>query len=198
MGQTADQLRQDIEHKRDDAAAKIDAIETQFEDTARRVQDTAKRVKENVDLRQQIQERPLVALGAALVGGFVLGGILGGEQKGGQPSQHAGEQHGGGARPRGVASGIKEAAKRSGLEDTVSSVTAAVMGMATDKIKSTVDQTFPGFGQKMQAAQQAGGGLGQRQEAALQVGSSGGQTDAPGRTATYHSPSGASSVGAHG
>ena len=64
------------------------------------------------------------------------------------------------------------------------------MGLATDKLRATVDRSFPGFADKMQAAQQAGGDLGRRQEAALQAGSSAGQRGAPARTTPPHPPRG--------
>ncbi|MDP9363699.1 MAG: hypothetical protein M3Q10_05645, partial [Chloroflexota bacterium] len=96
MGQTADQLRQEIEQKRGDAASKIDQIESRVQDTVGTVQelpqmaketvsDTVDQVKtsvqnsvQNIDLSGQIQQRPLAALGAALAGGFLLGGVMGG------------------------------------------------------------------------------------------------------------------------
>jgi len=163
MGQTADQLRQEIDQKRDDAGQKIDAIETRVQDTVQQAKETAQEtvddtvakaketvdetvqmVKENVDLAKQIEERPLAALGAALAGGFLLGKVMGGGQghqpSGGQPS---------GAPQGGNTGGIRDAVKRSGLDDTLSTAMTALMGMLTEKARSAVDESFPAFAEKL-------------------------------------------------
>jgi len=88
VGQTADQLREEIAAKREDAAAKIDRIEAkvqQIPQIARETVDASvwqarasvgeqvNQMAQKFDLRQQVQERPLFALGAALAGGWLLG-----------------------------------------------------------------------------------------------------------------------------
>ncbi|HEU5433155.1 MAG TPA: hypothetical protein VFU81_15925 [Thermomicrobiales bacterium] len=88
MGQTADQLREEIAAKREDAAAKIDRIEAkvqQIPQIARETVDASmlqarasvgeqvNQMAQKFDLRQQVNERPLLALGAALAGGWLLG-----------------------------------------------------------------------------------------------------------------------------
>lgn len=132
MGQTADQIRQAIAGKRDDAAAKIDEIEARVQDlpnlakeTVRgtvdaslqqaraSVEETVGQMKQQMDLRAQIEQRPLAALGIAFAGGYLLGKLIGdggaedgaggrdryrtdwsqAHSMGGQ--QHAGEQGGG-------------------------------------------------------------------------------------------------------
>jgi ElaB/YqjD/DUF883 family membrane-anchored ribosome-binding protein len=171
MGQTADQLRQEIDQKRDAAGEKIDQIESRVQDTAQAakdtVTDTIEQVKQSVDIRQQIEERPLVALGAALVGGFVLGGLVGGD-KGDQ--QHAGQYAGG--SPGGSRSGLRNAAKESGLEETLSSMMTALTGMFGERIRSAVDESFPGFAEKMKGSGgQQSSGLDDRRLTAGQPGS---------------------------
>ena len=170
MGQTADQLRQEIEQKREDAASKIDQIESRVTDTTQMVRDTVqdlpqmaketvsgtveqvKQNVQNVDLRQQIQERPLVALGAALAGGFLLGGIMGGGE-GGQ--QHRGGQYAGMSQG-GTASGLRGAVKSSGLDETINGLAGAVMGMLTERVRSTVEQNFPQIAERMPQPQSSG------------------------------------------
>lgn len=163
MGQTADQLRQEIDQKREDAGQKIGAIEAKVEGTVQQVKETVKetvddtvekakgtvdetvqKVKESVDLLKQVEERPLAALGAALAGGFLLGRIVGGGQGDQQPSGHAA-----GARQSASGGGIRDAVKRSGLDDTFSTAMAAVMGMLTEKVRSAVDESFPAFAEKL-------------------------------------------------
>jgi hypothetical protein len=123
MGETPDQLRQEVDRKREDAGQKVDALEQRMTETVQRVRDgvtetteqvratvqdsvegvqqavgqtaqqvteqvkattqqVTEQVKENFNLRRQIEERPLVMLGAALLGGFVIGSVTGGDDDG--------------------------------------------------------------------------------------------------------------------
>lgn len=184
MGQSADQIRQEIDQKRADASSKIDQLQQQVQGTTEQVRDqvqesveqvveqvkgtvddTIQTVKNSVDFRQQIEERPLVALGVAILGGFLLGGMSGGGSNGGS-SGHAPQQgygssneyrstssHGSGS------STVRTALQKSGLEDTISNAAAALMGSVTDQLKSTLDRNFPGFADKMQTAQNKPGSL---------------------------------------
>lgn len=173
MGQSSDQIRQEIDQKRTDAATKIDTLKDQVqgnadqmrgqvEDTVDQVregvqgtvEDTIETVKQNIDLKKQMEERPLVALGTALLGGFVLGGLMG--SGGGQQSQS------GGASSGGASSGVRNAVKQSGLEDTISNAAAALMGNVTEQVKQTLDSNFPGFADKMSSAQQQPGTLSEK------------------------------------
>ncbi len=149
----------------------------QAQDTAKQVrgeaqgmvEDAVHTVQENLHLQQQVQERPLLAAGAALVGGFLLGGMMGGGGGGQQhqqqhPSgahttgggQQAGGQTGGGQQSGGMAGTVRNAAKKSGLEDTIENAVAALLGSVTEQLKGTMDQRFPGYSEKMQTAQQQG------------------------------------------
>ena len=103
MGQTADQLREEIAAKRDDAAAKIDQIEARVQDLPNLAKETVRgtvdasiqqakdtvdqsltqarevvvdkvgTMKQQADLTTKIDERPLAALGIAFAGGYLLG-----------------------------------------------------------------------------------------------------------------------------
>jgi len=177
MGQSTDQIRQEIDQKRDDAAGKIDRLESQVMDSADQlksgVQDTAEQVREqvtgtvedtietvkqqvqNVDFRQQIEERPLVALGLALIGGFVVGGMMSGGG-GGQAPSSAGQQgssHSGSS----MGSGIRSIAQQTGIEDTISNAASALIGSVTDQLKDTLDGIFPGFASKMETTRETPG-----------------------------------------
>lgn len=187
MGKSSDQLRQEIDQQRDDAGAKIDRlqqqVEGQIEDTRDQVVDTAEQVREeakaavtdtvdsvkqsieNLDIERHVQERPLVSVGAALLGGFLLGAVLGGDDDhhrrsggyGAAGSMSGGQSHdhGGPDLPdmSGMMHGIRSAAKKSGLEDTVSNAAAAIMGSVTEQIKGVLDQSFPGFSEKLDTAE---------------------------------------------
>jgi len=135
------------------------------------VDDTVESMKQSFDLKKQVEERPLVSLGVALVGGFLLGGMTGGgggsHQQGGyqyggqheggyqsgEARQYSSHQQSGGAR----ASGIRSAVQKTGIEDTISNAAAALLGSVTDQLKSTLDQNFPGFADKMTTAQDSSG-----------------------------------------
>jgi ElaB/YqjD/DUF883 family membrane-anchored ribosome-binding protein len=202
MDQSTDQIRQEIDANRQGAAEKIDQLQTQVQDSAQQVrenvqgsvEDTVQTVKgavddtvlsvkegvENFDLRQQIEARPLVSLGAAFIGGFVLGGILGGDDhrqggqqyngspqySGGQHQQHADGRDGGSGS---LATSVRSAIQKTGLDDTLSNATAALIASVTDQVKETIDRNFPGFTDKMQTAQQAPGGIAEKSREAQSV-----------------------------
>ena len=182
MGKSSDQLREEIDRQRDDAGAKIDnlqqQVESQIEGTREQVVDTAEQVRdeatamvtdsvdamkqniENLDIERHVQERPLASVGAALLGGFILGAVLGGNddhhrQSGGYSAagSMSGNQGHSGADMGGMMHGIRSAAQKSGLEDTVSNAAAAMMGSVTEQIKGMLDQSFPGFSDKLDTAQ---------------------------------------------
>lgn len=199
MGQTADQLRQEIEAKREDAASKIDQIEARVTDTAQMARDTVtgtvdqvkgtvtdtvdqvKQSVQNIDVRKLAEERPLAALGAALAGGFVLGGLLrgGGGGQGGHPNQYPGLQTG----------GLRGVAKSSGLDDTIAALSGTLMGMLAERVRSTVEQNFPEFHQRMQqhTEQQATRG-GQGQSGWFATPPAAGPSGAGGQTAGGSAP----------
>jgi ElaB/YqjD/DUF883 family membrane-anchored ribosome-binding protein len=196
MGKSSDELRQEIDMHRADAERKINDLQGQIQGTAddlksqaqgtvedlrHQVQDTAtdvreqvqgtmedtiQTVKENVDFEQFVQERPLVSLGAALIGGFVLGGILDGSSGGGGGSSHASPASGSGAYSgssstshSGLSDSIRNMYKSSGLEDTVNNAAAAMMGSVTEQLKQTMDRNMPGFSDKMDSAKRTEGSV---------------------------------------
>lgn len=167
MGQSSDQLRQEIEQHRSDASQKIDDLEARVQDTATQareqakgmVEDTIQTAKESFDFQKQVEERPLVALGVAFVGGMMLGGITGGG------NQQSSSGQGGSQQGQGGGGTLRQAAQRSGLDDTISNAVAALLGSVTDQFKSTLDQNFPGFSSKMDTAQDTRGGLADKAKA---------------------------------
>jgi len=176
MGQSSDQIREEIDARRGDAADKIDRLQDQVQATADdlrhqarntmedareqvsdTVEDTIETVKENLDFRDQVEQRPLVSLGVALIGGFVLGGMLGGSDS---RSHHGpgpgGQDHRSGG---GLGHTIEHAFKSSGLEETFSNAAAAMMGSLTDQVTRTIDRNMPGFSQKMEQAKHTSGSV---------------------------------------
>ena len=137
MGTTADQLRQEIDQKRDDASRKINEIESRLESTTENVrdevrqtaQDVTDQVKETLDVKSQIQERPLVAIGVGLVGGFLLGG-MGGDGGGRSFGRH------GSSMQAGIMKSVRDTAQETGLNDTLAAAASALMGTATAQAKT--------------------------------------------------------------
>lgn len=174
MGQSSDELREEINQRRNDAADKIDQLQDQFQSTTDdlrhqaeetvdqvkgqvrdTVDDTIETVKEHLDLREQVEERPLVSLGVALIGGFVLGGMLGGGGGGDRhrPNYGSEQDHAGG----GLGHTMRHAFKSSGLEETFSNAAAAMMGSVTDEVTRVIDRNIPGFSRKMEQARHTSG-----------------------------------------
>jgi len=176
MGQTADELRQEIESKRDDASQKIDQLEqlvtgaadqvrSQVDQTKEQVkaqvEQTKEQVKQVFDWRHQVEEKPLVALGAAFIGGIVLAGMTGGNGNGGghhvshpqsDGSLHStnyGQQAAAGAGLMGV---VRAAATRAGLDSTITNMADSLMGTLSERVKTIADDAFPGLADKLQQA----------------------------------------------
>lgn len=176
MGQSADEIREEIGRNRADATQKIDQLERQVQGNAEhmrhQVEDTADHLRgqvkgtvddtiesvKNFDWQQQIQERPLVSLGAAFVGGIVLGSMADGAS-GGQQHQQSQFSQGSSGQGGSMGRSIRSAAQRSGLEESLSNAGAALVGSVTDQLKSRVDQNFPGFSEKMDTAHSQRGDL---------------------------------------
>jgi hypothetical protein len=172
MGDAADQLRQEIDAKRQDATDKIEQLEQKVTGMADQVQGQVEQVRDQVmqtfDWRKQVDERPLVALGAAFIGGVVLSSVLSGDD----------DRHGSGSAPRysgntvqygmrgsggasagagmGIMASVRNAAKSTGFEDTLNNMTTSLMSTLTERIKEVADQTFPGMGEKLQNAAKQG------------------------------------------
>lgn len=193
MGKSSDELRDEIDAQRSEAGAKIDnlqhQVQDQVEDTRQQVTDTAAQVREEAqgmvtdtvdsvkqtvedfDLERSVQERPLVAVGAAMLGGFLLGAMLGGDDNSRRYSDsnaNAATTSGTGHSSGGMGHSIRNAAQKSGLEDTISNAGAALMGSVTEQLKGMLDSNFPGFSDKLDNAQQQSGSFKEKASAAQQ------------------------------
>lgn len=184
-----DQQRDDagakIDHLQAQVEGQIEHTREQVTDTAEQVRDEAtamvtdtvdsvKQSIDDLDIERYVQERPLASVGAALLGGFLLGAVLGGDdhrhrQQGGyraETGMSGGQRHDdGGPDLSGMMHGIRSAAKKSGLEDTVSNAAAAMMGSVTEQIKGMLDQSFPGFSEKLDTAQHKQGSFSDKSRA---------------------------------
>lgn len=174
MGEAADQLRQEIDAKRQDATDKIEQLEQKVTGAADHVQHQVEHVREQVketfDWRKQVEERPLVALGVAFVGGAVLGGVMGGDDghRGSDAPRYSSNtvqyaqrgSSGDGAATAGVGLGLmaslRGAAKSAGLDETINNLTTSFMTTLTERIREVADQAVPGMGEKLENAAKQG------------------------------------------
>jgi hypothetical protein len=156
MGETADQLRQQVDQKRDDASQKIEQIEQQVMQGAQQVQDkvseTAQQVKAKLDWRQQVEQHPLLAVGAALAGGMALGGLTGKGDEREYRAPGSAEYRPSTAQQGGVRHSIRNAARESGLEDSIQKFASAAFGMLGERMREMTDRTFPGMLDKVQSS----------------------------------------------
>jgi len=155
MGETADQLRQQVDQKRDDASQKIDQIEQQVMGKAHeiehKVSDTAQQMKAKMDWRHQVEERPLLAVGAALISGMLIGGITGKDDGKGSASG-ATSMHGTEHQRGGVTNAVRNAARESGLEDSIQNFANAAFGQLGSRMRDMTERTFPGMLDRVQGA----------------------------------------------
>lgn len=214
MGETTGELRQEIDATRGDAAQKIDEIERRITDTADQMKQqvtglpdqvkeqasaVAEQVKEQFDWRRQVEERPLVAAGAAFLGGVMLASLLSGDdddqQQGDRGYRDASyRSSGGGASylyspPQRQSSGglmrtLRGMARDSGLETTISSMAGSLMANATDQIKQIAEQNFPGMAEKLES-QGRGGEQRDRQQWDSGSSSRGAMTGSPSAPGNY-------------
>jgi ElaB/YqjD/DUF883 family membrane-anchored ribosome-binding protein len=185
MGETADELRQEIDAKRSDATRKIEEIEQRVTGAADEVKEqvtglpdqmkdqvasVTEQVKEKFDWRKQVDERPLASVGIAFLGGALLGGMLGGDDDEPKRERSRDRRYGeapitparGGYAYRyssgtsresgsgGMKSMIRNAAKSSGIDTTLSAMTGTLMASASDQLKHIAEQNFPGFMEKLE------------------------------------------------
>jgi hypothetical protein len=148
MGETTGELRQAVDSKREDAAQKIEMIE-------QKVGETTQQVKDTFDWRRQVEEKPLVALGAAFIGGIVLGGVMGGDENGQQqrPTQYWQSSKKG----RGLTGSIRNAAKSSGLEDSINEMASGFFGSLSSRVKEMASDTFSSSADQSRPSHSTGG-----------------------------------------
>lgn len=166
MGKSASEIGQELEQTRSDAAEKIEKIEQQ-------VTQSAESVKESLDWRHQVEQRPLMALGTAFLGGLMLGELTNGDQhaaprysyNGNGASRSAYESRENSSQG-GMTDAVRHAARASGADDAISSAAAALLSTAGQRIKDIIDETYPGFLERYERSKTAGGGITDRVRAA--------------------------------
>jgi len=110
-----------------------------------KVADTAQQVKEQFDWRKQVNDRPLVAVGAAMIGGMLLGKMTGSGGGGGHhapdvPHNGAGMMAGGGM----IAGALQNAMQKSGLSDQLETTMHDLFSTVTSRMKE-MTKDMPGM-----------------------------------------------------
>jgi hypothetical protein len=160
MGTTADDLREQVDANRSSAEDKINKIEQQVTEQAQAIQekvsgagemiqekvtDTAQQVKEQFNWRKQVDDRPLVAVGAAMIGGMLLGKMMGGD--GGNSHRHAPDApHSGAGMMAGggmIAGALQNAFQKSGLSDQLETTMHDLFSTVTSRMKD-MTKDLPG------------------------------------------------------
>jgi len=138
MGTTTDELRQQVDADRSSAEEKINKIQEQVLDSTQMIQEkateTVQQVKEQFDWRRQVNDRPLMAAGAAMIGGMMLGKMTsGGDHR--SSGSTSGVSSGSSGSSSGIITGsLRSAFQRSGL---------------TEQIESTMDGFFSNVASRM-------------------------------------------------
>jgi len=166
VGKSASQIDQELEQTLSDATEKIEKIEQQ-------VTQSAESVKESLDWRHQVEQRPLMALGTAFLGGLMLGEMTNGDQhkaprysyngNGASGSAYGTKEH---SSQGGMTGAVRHAAQASGADDAISSAAAALLSTVGQRIKDVIDETYPGFLERYERSKTASGGVSERIKAA--------------------------------
>jgi len=156
MGTTADDLRQQVDANRSSAEEKLNMLEQQVTDSAQMIQDkvtgsasmiqekvadTAQQIKQSFDWRKQVDDRPLVAVGVAMVGGMLLGKMTSGGSGGGHHAPDIGRGAAGGGM---IAMAMQNAMQKSGLADTMETTMHDLFSTASTRLKDLA-KDMPGM-----------------------------------------------------
>jgi hypothetical protein len=160
MAQSTEEIRRELDAKRDALTRDVERLET--------------KVRSTFDLSHQIEERPLLSVGLAMLGGFIIGrmggggpaeaerppatysqghftsgmGVYTGPAWSGQSHQFQPEASGPGFVDH-VKAGVQESFRRGtqggSLESVVTNISAALTALLVDKAKEMLDDNLPGF-----------------------------------------------------
>jgi hypothetical protein len=153
VGQTADQIKDEIEHQREQLGSNLQQLES--------------KVKDTVDWRSQFEQRPMAGIGLAFGAGFLLSIMMpSGDDKSNsrssdyrydmanyrvqddsyrsqasyQPSQAVGFQSSGQSYQQ-----KPKSPEMNEISETVENIRGAVMGLAATRLRSFLAEAVPGF-----------------------------------------------------
>lgn len=130
MGQTTDQIEDQIQSKREDLKSNLDELQT--------------RVKTATDWRHYFAEHTGTMIAAAFGGGVLLAAMLGGRSNRASLNQAGDSLEP--ARPW-------KTGTRNEVLDTVDSIKSALVGAAATKFKGVLGEVVPGFNEHLAKAE---------------------------------------------
>jgi len=152
MGQTADQIKQEIDQQRESLGSNLQQLET--------------KVKETVDWRTQFEQRPMAGVGLAFGAGFLLSVLMpsGDSSKSSSGSSYrrdmsnyrvqdesyqyqpayATASYQPSSSPQGSSSRPKSP-EMNEITETIENIRGAVMGLAATRLRSFLAEAVPGF-----------------------------------------------------
>lgn len=146
MGETADQIKQQIDEQREQLGTNLQQLET--------------KVKETVDWRTQFEQRPMAGVGLAFGAGFLLSVLMPSgdsssssssydssnyrvqdESYGNQPSYAAASYQ----PTQSYKPSKPKSPEMNEISETVENIRGAVMGLAATRLRSFLAEAVPGF-----------------------------------------------------
>jgi len=147
MGQTADQIKQEIDQQRETLGSNLQELET--------------KVKDTVDWRTQFEQRPMAGVGLAFGAGFLLSVLLpSGDNKSSSNSRYDSSNYrvqdesyqyqpsyaAASYQPSSQSSQSKpKSPEMNEITETVENIRGAVMGLAATRLRSFLAEAVPGF-----------------------------------------------------
>jgi hypothetical protein len=149
MGQTADEIKNEIEHQREQLGSNLQQLET--------------KVKETVDWRTQFEQRPMAGVGLAFGAGFLLSVLMPSgdsnrsssssrydtsnyrvqdESYAYQPSYAAASYQ---PQTQNQQQSKPKSPEMNEITETIENIRGAVMGLAATRLRSFLAEAVPGF-----------------------------------------------------
>jgi len=151
MGQTADQIKQEIDQQREMLGSNLQQLQT--------------KVKETVDWRTQFEQRPMAGVGLAFGAGFLLSVLMpsGGDSKSSSSSRYDSSNYrvqdesyqyqpsyaAASYQPSSQSSQSSQSKPKTPemneITETIENIRGAVMGLAATRLRSFLAEAVPGF-----------------------------------------------------
>jgi len=147
MGETADQIKQQIDEQREQLGTNLQQLET--------------KVKETVDWKTQFESKPMAGIGLAFGAGFLLSVLMPSGSDGGKSSSsnysydssnYRVNDESSNHQPSYAASSYQPSSQSkpkspemNEISETVDNIRGAVMGLAATRLRSFLAEAVPGF-----------------------------------------------------
>lgn len=160
MGETTEQIRDEIETQRQELGENLHQLED--------------KVKETMDWRAQFEQRPMAGMGIAFAGGFLLSMMLPGGKSGSRDSSRSADVsnyrvhdetrgwNGGAGAAQSVgftsqAQHRQPSPEMREINETIDNIRGALMGLAAIRLRSMLAEAVPGFKDEYEEARRKRG-----------------------------------------